>query len=284
MPLWGSDIGGYLGQPDTPNPLLLERWTEFAAFTPMMEVMSSKNITPWTFDQNSPAGTPALDTYKKFAILHMSLFPYRYAAAQVAAKTGIPLIRALVLDYQDDLKARTVKDEYLFGPDLLVAPVIDENLSRPVYLPAGDWINLFSGEIFTGPQTVVANVPADSIAVYARRGTILPKIPEDTMTLVPQSESGNKTVKALDDRRIYEIIGGPANAASSITDFEGRTVLRSDNTLQINGDSAAHIILRWRFSTPHSATVNGTAVPVPTVGGVPTIEFDHSSSSSVSWQ
>jgi alpha-D-xyloside xylohydrolase len=281
MPLWGADIGGYLGRPDTPNTLLLQRWTEFAAFTPMMEVMSSKNIVPWTFDKNSPPGTtPALDTYKKFAILHMSLFPYRYAAAQTAVKTGIPPIRALVLDYQDDLKARTIKDEYLFGPDLLVAPVIDENTSRVVYLPTGDWINLFTGEAVTGPKTLVVEAAPDTIPVYARRGAILPKIPEDIMTLVPQSESGNKEVKSLDDRRIYELIGPAAGTASSITDFEGRTVLRSENTLQITGDSAAHIILRWRFSTPHSATVNGTSIPIHDNS----IEFDHTGSSSIAWQ
>ena len=285
MPLWAADLGGYLGQPDTPNPLLLERWTEYAAFTPLMEVMSSKNITPWTFDRNSPSGTPALDIYRKFAILHMSLFPYRYAAAQHAANTGIPLLRALVLDYQDDLKAQTIKDEYLFGPDLLVAPVIDENTSRVVYLPAGDWINLFSGEAFTGTQTIIAKAPVDTIPVYARRGTILPKIPEDVMTLVPQSESGNKTVKTLDDRRIYEIIGPAASTATSILDFEGRSVLRSENTLQITGDSAAHVILRWRFTTPHAATVNGAQVPIQTdSNGIPTIEFDHTGNSSIAWQ
>lgn len=286
MPLWGADLGGYLGLADTPNTLLLQRWTEFSAFTPMMEVMSTKNIVPWTFDKNSPAGTtPALDTYRKFVTLHMSLFPYRYAAAQVAAKTGIPLMRALVLNYQDDAKARYLKDEYLFGPDLLVAPVIDENTSRAVYLPAGEWVNLFSGEAFTGPRTVVAPAAPDVIPVYARRGTILPKIPEDVMTLVPQSESGNKTVKTLDDRRIYELIGPAAATASSIVDFEGRTVLRSDNTLQITGDSAAHVILRWRFSAPHSATVNGTNVPVkPDPNGIPTIEFDHTGTSSIAWQ
>jgi alpha-D-xyloside xylohydrolase len=286
MPLWGSDIGGYLAQPDTPNPLLLQRWTEFAAFTPMMEVMSSKNITPWTFDTNSPAGTtPALDTYRKFAILHMSLFPYRYAAAQNAEKTGIPLIRALVLDYQDDPRARAIKDEYLFGPDLLVAPVIDENTSRAVYLPAGNWIDLFTGTAYTGGQTIVARAPADTIPVFARQGTILPKIPEDVMTLVPQSESGNTTLKTLDDRRVYELVGPAAATATSILDFEGRTVLRSENTLQITGDSAAHIILRWRFSTPHSATVNGTPVPIKNdANGIPTIEFDHSSSTAIAWQ
>ncbi len=285
MPLWGADIGGYLGRPDTPNTLLLQRWTEFAAFSPIMEVMSSKNIVPWTFDKNSPSGTPALDTYKKFAILHMSLFPYRYAAAQQAARTGIPLLRALVLDYQDDPRARTIKDEYLFGPDLLVAPVIDENTSRVVYLPAGDWINLFSGTAITGPATVVTRATPDEIPVYARRGTILPKIPEDVMTLVPQSESGNKTVQTLDDRRVYEIVGPAAASATSILDFEGRTILRSENTLQISGDSVAHIILRWRFTTPRSATVNGASVPIHNdTNGIPTAEFDYNGNAAISWQ
>jgi alpha-D-xyloside xylohydrolase len=286
MPLWGADLGGYLGQPDTPNPLLLQRWTEFAAFSPMMEVMSTKNIVPWTFDKNSPAGTtPALDTYRKFVILHMSLFPYRYAAAQQAAKTGMPLLRALVLDYQDDPRARTTKDEYLFGPDLLVAPVIDENTSRAVYLPQGEWINLFSGEAFTGPKVVVAPAPPDTIPVYARRGAILPKIPEDIMTLVPQSESGNKTVKTLDDRRVYELIGPAASVATSIVDFEGRTLLRSDNTLMISGSSVAHIILRWKFATPQSATLNGQTIAVKAdANGIPTIEFDYTGNANIAWR
>ena len=294
MPLWGADIGGYLARPDTPNPLLLQRWTEFAAFSPMMEVMSSKNIVPWTFDTNSPPGTtPALDTYRKFVTLHMSMFPYRYAAAQQAAKTGIPLIRALVLDFQDDSRARSTKDEYLFGPDLLVAPVIDENTSRAVYLPAGEWLNFFTGEPVTGPRVVIAQAPPDTIPVYARRGAIIPKIPEDIMTLVPQSESGNKEVHTLElgaqARRVYELLGPAAATATSITDFEGRTVLRSENTLQIQSPddkpAPAHIILRWRFTTPHSATVNGTPVPIhPDLTGTPTIEFDHTSATTIAWQ
>ncbi len=295
MPLWGADLGGYLAQPDTPNPLLLQRWTEFAAFSPMMEVMSSANLVPWnfdrqTFDRNSPAGaTPALDTYRKFAGLHMAMFPYRYAAAQQAAKTGIPLIRALVLDYQDDPRARSTKDEYLFGPDLLVAPVIDENTSRVVYLPPGEWLNFFTGEAITGPKIIVAQAPPESIPVYARRGTILPRIPDDVMTLVPQAESGNKTVHTLDDRRVYELLGPAAERATSITDFEGRRVLRSDNTLQISdpetGPAPAHVILRWRFSTPRSATVNGAPATIrPDPGGTVSIEFNHTGSSSVAWQ
>jgi alpha-D-xyloside xylohydrolase len=324
MPLWTADLGGYEKLPDTPNATLLERWTEFAAFSPVMQIHSQANITPWPFDKNSPSGTPALDTYRKYAVLHMSLFPYRYAAAQQAALTGMPLMRALVLEYQDDPVARSIKDEYLFGPDLLVAPVLTQNTSRAVYLPAGDWLNLFTGDAFTGPRTIVAKAPLDTIPVYARKGTVLAKIPEDVMTLVPPDQSGNDKVHALDSRRVFEILGPAADADTTFTDFEGRAVTRSGNTLKISlpaekpadqkeakpdqktdaapaadspspdtkpnatpgkPEKPAHIILRWRFTTPHSVSVNGKATPMKSdKNGIPTVEFDLTSAATISWQ
>ena len=296
MPLWTADLGGYLATPDTPNARLLERWTEYAAFSPLMEVMSSKNIGPWDFDANSKSGDAngppgshqALDIYRKYAVLHMSLFPYRYAAAQEAAQSGMPLMRALVLNYQSDPQARAVRDEYLFGGDFLVAPVIDAGTERAAYLPAGDWVNYWTGSPVAGGQVVVADAPEDVIPVWVRAGAVIPKIPEDVMTLVPQSESGNTTVKSLDDRRVYELIGsGPGDAASKeirLTDFEGRVVVRSGRSLKITGNSAAHVIVRWRFGTVASATVNGAPVAVEPGPDGPHIEFDHASESLVAWQ
>ena len=287
MPLWSADLGGYEKQPDTPNALLIERWTEFAAFSPVMEIHSQANLTPWTFDGGT--GTEALDIYRKFAVLHMSLFPYRYGAAMQAANTGQPILRALVLEYQDDLRAREIKDEYLFGPDLLVAPVIDENTSRVVYLPAGEWLNLFTGEPVSGPQTVIAKAPRETIPVYARRGTVLPKIPEDVMTLVTSAESGNQQVHALDDRRVYEILGPAAGHDTGYTDFEGRTIVRSGNTLAIKpaAESAGktHVIVRWRFVTPAGVTVNGAAAESKAdANGVATIEFDLTAATLITWR
>ena len=296
MPLWTADLGGYLATPDTPNARLLERWTEYAAFSPLMEVMSSKNIGPWDFDANSKSGDAngppgshqALDIYRKYAVLHMSLFPYRYAAAQEAAQTGMPLMRALVLNYQSDPQARAVRDEYLFGGDFLVAPVIDAGTERAAYLPAGDWVNYWTGSPVAGGQVVVADAPEDVIPVWVRAGAVIPKIPEDVMTLVPQSESGNTTVKSLDDRRVYELIGsGPGDAASKeirLTDFEGRVVVRSGRSLKITGNSAAHVIVRWRFGTVASATVNGAPATIQSSPDGPTIEFDHATESLVAWQ
>ena len=283
MPLWASDLAGYFAQEDSPDPLLYQRWTEFSAFSPVMEVTSTDNLTPWTFDKKA-GGTAALDTYRKFAVLHMSLFPYRYAAAQEAMRTGQPILRALALDFQDDVRAKVTRDEYLFGPDLLVAPVIDENTSRVVYLPKGEWINLFTGEAVVGPKAMIVQAPPDSIPVFARRGTILPKIPEDVMTLVPVAESGNREVHGLDDRRVYEILGSAAAGPTTLTDFEGRVLVRDGSTLTIVG-KPARVMVRWKFQDVRSASVDGRRIEiVRDASGGASVAFELRSKATVSWQ
>jgi alpha-D-xyloside xylohydrolase len=279
MPLWSADLGGYLKTATTPDPRLEMRWTEYAAFTPTMEILSQANVQPWNWDAKT-GGTQALDVYRKYAVLHMSLFPYRYAAAQEAAKTGMPIMRALALLFQNDAHARMAKDEYMFGPDLLVAPVVDENTRRPVYLPSGEWVDYWTGAQVSGGQTVVVDVPIDAIPLYVRAGAVLPKIPEDVMTLVPQSESGDTKTKSLDDRRVYEVVGGSGDA--KITDFEGRKVVRQGSSLKISGDSAAQIIVRWKFVKPQHVTVNGAEAKLSGDGS--SVEFDHMKESVVEWQ
>ena len=284
MPLWTADLGGYEATATTPDARLLERWTEYAAFSPVMEVMSSKNIGPWDFDRNGPpGGHEALDVYRKYAVLNMSLFPYRYAAAQEAARTGMPMMRALALLYQDDARARAAKDEYLFGPDLLVAPVIDEGTERTVYLPAGEWVDYWTGASVAGGKVVVADAPLDRIPVWARAGAVIAKIPEDVMTLVPEKESGNSSVKSLDDRRVYEVIGDSAGE-TRVTDFEGRVVVRTAKSLKISGGPAARVTVRWRFGAVTNAKVNGVVVKVQAGADGPSVEFDYAAESLVEWE
>ena len=99
----------------------------------------------------------------------------------------------------------------------------------------------------SGGKTILVDAPVDVIPVYARAGAVIAKIPEDVMTLVPQSESGNTTVKSLDDRRVYEL--NDLSGSGRTMDFEGRSVVRTGKTLKISGDSAAHMIVRWRFAS-----------------------------------
>ncbi len=277
MPLWAADLGGYEKTAQTPDPALFMRWTEYAAFSPVMETISTSNLLPWDY------GDAALAVYKKYARLHMSLFPYRYAAAQEASRSGMPIMRSLALLYQDDERARAVKDEYLFGPDLLVAPVINQGTERPVYLPAGDWVNYWTGTATPGDTTIVEQAAMDSIPVHVRQGAVIAMLPDDVMTLVPASESGNKSVPAMDERRIYEIIGKAA-APVTQTDFEGRTLTRDGDSLKITGDKAAHVILRWRFGAVAHVTVNGDTVPVKSDNGMPSVEFDHTKESTIAWE
>ena len=197
-------------------------------------------------------------------------------------------MRALVLTLPGRRARPPAPDEYLFGPDLLVAPITDENTRRPVYLPAGDWTDYWTGAPATGPRTLLVDAPADVIPVWVRTGAVLPKIPEDIMTLVPEKESGNSKVKSLDNRRIYEVVGsaGQSQIAGKVklTDFEGRSITRDGNTLSITGDTPAHVIVRFRFARPTAATVNGTATQLRQTPDGPTVEFDFTKAATITWQ
>ena len=193
-------------------------------------------------------------------------------------------MRALVLDYQNDQRAREAKDEYLFGPDLLAAPVINENTSRAVYLPSGEWIDYWSGKPLSGSTEVIADAPLDVLPLYVRAGAILPKIPEDVMTLVPPAESGNATIKSLDDRRVYELVPAANDSQSvTITDFEGRTLARTPHSLDING-KAARVIIRWRFDPVNSVTLGNTPLELHTDAAGRYVEFDHAARSKLTWK
>lgn len=285
MPLWAADLGGYLKTPMTPESAVQARWTEYSAFSPTMEILSTTNLQPWNWDEHvvsgGPKSTRLLDLYRRYAVLHMSLFPYRYAAAQEASKTGMPITRAFALCYQNDPVARGIRDEYMFGPDMLVAPVIDANTRRPVYLPEGQWVDYWTGALVAGGQTIVVDAPMETIPVYVRAGAVIPKIPEDVMTLVPSKESGNTAVKSLDDRRVYEMTGS-STGNTEITDFEGRRIVRDGRTLKITG-GAAKVTVRWRFAELKNVTVNGTTARVQVKDGLSSVEFDHGSETKVSW-
>ena len=169
MPNWGSDIGGYLGQP---SEEVYARWLELGAFSPIMEAMVGGGQTPWY--NYSPA---LVEIARKHAALHHDLMPYARSVLFAATTTGAPLMRALVFAYPDDPKLANLWDEYLFGSELLVAPVITGGATgRSVYLPAGRWLD-YNGRasIVGGGQTTMAAAPRDTIPVFVREGAIVPR-------------------------------------------------------------------------------------------------------------
>lgn len=162
-----------------------------------MEVMSAMNLGPWDYGQE------ALRIFRAYSVLHMSLFPYRYAAAEESARNGLPMMRALVLMHQQDRVARETEDEYYFGPDLLVAPVLSPALQRSVYLPEGQWTDFWTGRRVQGRQSILVDAPLERLPLFVRDGAVLPRIPDDVMTLLRREQFDDAKVQALDDRSAW---------------------------------------------------------------------------------
>ena len=174
---WGPDISS-----DGDDRELWLRWAEFGALTPVMR------DHPWSRPKFSvdlwhDPGTIAL--FRRYAVLHTALLPYFATYAAEAHRTGVPILRHLVLQYPDDPRAATAEYQYLLGESLLVAPVIEQGaVIRKLYLPKGDWLNYWTGEHYTGGTDVSVPAPIDQIPILVRGGAILPFKPEkDTATL-----------------------------------------------------------------------------------------------------
>ena len=162
---WGSDLGGFLGWPE---PAVYIRWTQFGCFSPLMRCHGRTPREPWYF------GDAAVANYKFCAWVRENLLEYIYNAAADAHDTGIPIMRSLAVAYPDEHFAAANNGEYMFGGDLLVAPVVGEDNTKTIVLPGGTWTSLWNGESVQGPVSFTTDIPLDTIPVYLKPGAIVP--------------------------------------------------------------------------------------------------------------
>lgn len=166
-----SDIGGYTSlYGNCRTPELFQRWAEMAAFTPVMRTHEGNRP-----DDNLQFWQDA-DTYSHFARMtqvYVGLRPYVKSLIDEAEKTGLPLQRPLFLHYENDPQTYTIQDQYMYGRDLLVAPVHAEGRSQwTVYLPQGEqWQHLWTGKCFSGGQHVTIPAPLGQPPVFLRAGS-----------------------------------------------------------------------------------------------------------------
>ena len=190
---WTQDIGGwqYLPKEHHPaHPLLLDasdardnvggyedyaelytRWFEYGAFLPIFRAHGSRLYNEvWSYGKQAE---PILEKYLK---LRYQLMPYIYSLGYDTYQTGAPYMRALFMDFPHDPKVADLRDEYMFGPAFLIAPVTEQGAtSRAVYLPAGaDWYNYWTNQRFHGGQTIQVDSPIDTLPIFVRAGSILP--------------------------------------------------------------------------------------------------------------
>ena len=176
MSNWSHDVGGYLGHRlvERCPPELLVRWLQFGCFTPLMQAHSRFAQEPWNY------GERMVDTYRGYVLLHEQLVPYVRAAADTAARTGLPIMRPLCLIDRTDTRGWELTDAYGYGPALWVAPVLDDGArEREVQLPKGEWIETWSGCRVAGGGEVVAPAPVSQIPVWVRAGAIVATYPAD---------------------------------------------------------------------------------------------------------
>ncbi|MHB1710313.1 MAG: glycoside hydrolase family 31 protein, partial [Acidimicrobiales bacterium] len=148
--LWSHDIGGFYGggSNGVPSPELYVRWAQFGCLSPLTRFHGLTPREPWEF------GPDALAIVRAFLRLRYQLLPYLVSAAWECARTGVPIMRPLCLDYETDSGSWHAPHQYLLGGDLLVAPVLDESpdeVTVDVVVPPGEWIDFFTGAVHSGP-------------------------------------------------------------------------------------------------------------------------------------
>ncbi|GFP30834.1 TIM-barrel domain-containing protein, partial [Candidatus Hakubella thermalkaliphila] len=170
IPFWSHDIGGFAGP--RPSPKLYIRWAQFGLLSSHARCHGITPREPWEY------GEEALSIFRFYAKLRYRLIPYLYSYAHVASKTGLPLMRAMVLEYQDDPNTYDKDLQYMLGQELLVAPIFDESDKRYLYLPPGRWIDYWNGNEYEGPGTIYYEAPIDKIPLFVKAGAIIPMGPE----------------------------------------------------------------------------------------------------------
>lgn len=195
VPYWGTDIGGFVPTNEFTAELYL-RWFQFGAFCPLFRCHGRtwKLRLPWGWDMGNPgpvevtnyngAATPDASQLhntqvepicRKYLDLRYRMLPYLYSLVNECVATGMPILRSLWLHYPSDGTAVARGDEYLWGRDILVAPVVEQGAaSRRLYLPKGDWYDFWTHERLAGGREIVRPVDLETIPLFVRAGAILP--------------------------------------------------------------------------------------------------------------
>jgi alpha-glucosidase len=174
----GMDIGGFSGNP---TQSLYTRWMEIGAFLPMYRAHTSLNTNreePWDFGEESE------DIARRYIGFRYQLLPYIYSNFYESSQDGLPVMRSLAINYTNDpmIFEEPYQQEYLFGPSILVAPVKSTEELSKVYLPQGQWYDLFNDKLHAGNQSIAAESGLSQLPLYIKAGSIIPmqKLVEST--------------------------------------------------------------------------------------------------------
>jgi len=190
--LWGSDIGGYNGCGELAStPELYMRWLEFATFSPIMRAHGiGKERNPWAY------GEQAVELFKRMYWWRENMLDYSYSNAINAHYTAEPMMRVMAIEFPDEDVAK-VDSQYMYGSELLVAPIVDEGRRcKMVVFPKGNWVNLWTREVYAGDRKAMVWAADDEIPVYLRPGAAMVLNLTESLEICENMED-KKVVSAL---------------------------------------------------------------------------------------
>jgi len=245
---WSHDIGGHMrvnlgakpvaGVPQDPDyPELYTRWIQWGAFSPILRTHTTKD--PQSERRIWAYPVPYAEAMRDAYLLRESLIPYIYTAARNAYDTGISICHPLYYDDPEAPEAYEFKDEYLFGNDMLVAPIatpVSEEsrlATKSIWLPPGTWIEWFTGTELKGPAKIERTFALDEIPVYVKAGAIIPMQPKMRNVAEKPVDPLILTIfpGAPGETRVYEDAGNTPGYKSS--EFAWTTIRHSGDKVEI---------------------------------------------------
>lgn len=276
VPYWGTDIGGFY--PSALNGELYARWFQFGTFSPIFRAHG------WEVERHLPwAHGPEVEAIcKRYLELRMRLLPYIYTLAWAAHTRGQPIMRPLAFQYPADPNVWELGSQYLFGPDLLVAPVTQAGASHwSVYLPEGSWYDYWTSEQHQGGRAVSVAVPLDTVPLFARGGSIIPlgpamqhtgERPLDNLTLLvyPGAPGQSGSLTLYEDDGVSQAHQSGEHALTAVTSAfdDGATSVEVGATDGVYAGQPASRDLTvriWQAAQPISVTIQRAGAAVVAV-------------------
>lgn len=264
---WSHDIGGF---ESTSTPDVYKRWCAFGLLSTHSRLHGSTSYrVPWAYDEE------AVDVVRYFAKLKARLMPYLYRNAIETAKTGVPMMRSMVLEFTEDRNCAYLASQYMLGDSLLVAPIFNEDGIAEYYLPEGRWTSLLSGDVKEGGRWYKEKHGYLSIPLYVRAGSIVAMGARDDNAVYDYADGTTFQVYALDDG---------CEAQTTVYDTENREAVKAAVThcgsryeIQVSGGTEVKVALMHAgmpktVSCAYEMDGDHAVIAVPKEGNV-TVEF-----------
>ena len=264
---WSHDIGGF---ESTSTPDVYKRWCAFGLLSTHSRLHGSTSYrVPWAYDEES------VDVVRYFAKLKARLMPYLYRNAIETAKTGVPMMRSMVLEFTEDRNCAYLASQYMLGDSLLVAPIFNEDGIAEYYLPEGRWTSLLSGDVKEGGRWYKEKHGYLSIPLYVREGSIVAMGARDDNAVYDYADGTTF--------QVYALVDG-CEAQTTVYDTENREAVKAAVThcgsgyeIQVSGGTDVKVAL-MHAGTPKAVSCayemegDHVVIAVPKEGTV-TVEF-----------